>query len=437
NTYTGQTNINAGIVQITTASALGVPTGNAVVASGATLQLNPGAATTFLSKQILLSGQGMGLTQSTLLMGTGALQNIANFASPWTGNISLNSSDASLSSTQNTVTISGAISGTGGLAKLGAGTIVIAAPDAHTGATTIVVGTLTVNGVGQILNTSGITEKVNASLTLDNTGTNLTGRLGAAPLTLNNATLTFLGNNTPGVLTTETLASVTLNSGSSFINPTSDTGLNAAASLTIGTLNRTTGSTVAFVPGGSVGITGSLNSAFNKILINTPGTGVTTFGTGGAANGNTTFNSNILPWATVSTLGGLSAQYDFLTFNGTSVAAYTNYKTSIAAAGATDIVRLTANETMTANKVVGAVLYAGTTGGAGTGTITQNNFTLGVASGAVLSEGNNTLTLNGGTVDFGSAEGILGQNNANIAVNSSLTGTGGLTIVDTQGGGLT
>ena len=121
---------------------------------------------------------------------------------------------------------------------------------------------------------------------------------------------------------------------------------------------------------------------------------------------------------------------------GNSIAAFTNYKTSIAAAGPTDIVRLTASETMTANKIVNAILYAGTTAGGGI-TITQNDFTLSVASGAILSMGNKTLTISGGTVDFGSAEGILNQNNANIDVNSTITGTGGLTITDTTAGTIT
>ena len=47
----------------------------------------------------------------------------------------------------------------------------------------------------------------------------------AANVTLNNATLNFLGNNTAGVVTTETLGTVTLNSGASFINSQSGTGL--------------------------------------------------------------------------------------------------------------------------------------------------------------------------------------------------------------------
>jgi len=40
-------------------------------------------------------------------------------------------------------------------------------------------------------------------------------------------------------------------------------------------------------------------------------------------------------------------------------------------------------------------------------------------------------------VDFGSAEGILQNNNANIVVNSSLTGTGGLTVTGTTAGSVT
>src|SRR5262249_27475442 len=237
-------------------------------------------------------------------------------------------------------------------------------------------------------------------------------------LTLNNGVFNYVGNNTPGAASVEALATLGVNSGSSFVNQTSGSGLNASATLTVGALTRNPGSTVSFLPGGTASINNSFNTPFNRILVNTFGAG-------------TTLSNGILPWATVGSLGGTPNQFDFVTFTAVgpsnSVTPFTNYKTSLAAAGPTDTVRLTANETMTANKTVNAVLFAGTTANASI-TITQNNFTLAVASGALLAEGNNTLTLNGGTVDFGAAEGILGQNNANIAVNSTLTGTGGLTI---------
>ena len=149
NTYTGQTNINAGIVQLTTASAnnttnspiitpLGAVTGSVIVTSGATLQLNPLFAATFASKPLVLNGTGMGLTTSTSLLGTGAFQNIANFASTWTGAITLGTNDASngtddtLSSTTNTLTITGPISGSGGLTKVGAGTIALGGAETYT-----------------------------------------------------------------------------------------------------------------------------------------------------------------------------------------------------------------------------------------------------------------------------------------------------------------
>src|SRR5262249_41882263 len=47
------------------------------------------------------------------------------------------------------------------------------------------------------------------------------------------------------------------------------------------------------------------------------------------------------------------------------------------------------------------------------------------------------LTISGGTVDFGPAEGLLNQNNANIVVNSTLSGTGGLTATNTTAGTIT
>ena len=101
------------------------------------------------------------------------MENIANFAITWTGTIVLNTADATISNTAttatNALTLSGAISGSGGLTKVGVAVVAIAAPDTHTGATTVSAGQLTVNGVGQILNTSAVTLNVGTQLNLDNT----------------------------------------------------------------------------------------------------------------------------------------------------------------------------------------------------------------------------------------------------------------------------
>ena len=520
NSYTGQTNINAGAVQLTTPttqnntnsnviSPLGAVTGSVIVSSGATLQLNTtlaavqsnnnlNNAVVYASKTLVLNGQGLGAEPSGLLEPTGALENIANqpnipgtsnFPQIWTGNIVLNTPNVVLSNIAGTnigtgqisvtnnnpnnspPTITGVISGTGDLTKVGTGSIALGAAETYTGATTVTVGTLVVNGVGQILNTSGVTLNPNAvlnagtitatqtMLTLDNTanvgassspfqalvggfsttGITISGRLmnGANPanLTLDNGVFNFLGNNTPGVLSQDALGTVTVNSGASYFNQTSGGAVGASAVFTINTLTRVQGGTLTFLSGGIANINASIGSSLNKILINTLGSGVSLFNTSG--------NSNILPWATIGSLGGtgpgganIEQQYDFVTLIGTapfSVGVFTNYKTTIASAGANDIVRLVANETLTQNKVVGGIMFAGTTTGASI-TITQANYTLGVASGAIMAMGNNTLTISGGTVDIGTAEGILDQNDVTITVNSSLTGTGGLTLTNTYAG---
>src|SRR5262249_30764019 len=150
----------------------------------------------------------------------------------------------------------------------------------------VTAGTLTLNGLGQLLNTSGVTlnPSTNAvtvgTMNIDNTGTNLTGRLmsGASPanLVLNNAILNFLGNNTSGVLTPETLGTVTVNSGASFISSQSGSGLGASVTLTIGTLARNTGATVGFMASLNTGaVTAQLNSPNDQILINNLGSGAT------------------------------------------------------------------------------------------------------------------------------------------------------------------
>src|SRR5207302_2021013 len=135
----------------------------------------------------------------------------------------------------------------------------------------------------------GVGVLVSAALTLDNTGTNLSGRLMSGPgapanLALNNANVNFFGSNLPGALTAESLGTVSLNSGASFLTSRSGGNLGATATLTIGQLSRSPGSTVTFLPGGASGTNQNLNTPFNQVLVNAFGPGVA------LVNG-------ILPWA--------------------------------------------------------------------------------------------------------------------------------------------
>ena len=91
--------------------------------------------------------------------------------------------------------------------------------------------------------------------------------------------------------------------------------------------------------------------------------------------------------------------------------------------------RLLSGETLTSNKVVGAIMFPGSS--AGNQTITLGNYTLGVTSGAIASDGSNNLTISGGTIDFGAAEGIIGHTQAQLTISSTIAGSGGLTIFNT------
>jgi autotransporter-associated beta strand protein len=132
--YTGATNVEAGTLQ---AGAAGVfaPASAFTVASGATLALD-----NFNQTIGSLAGSG------NVTLGTATLT---------TGNDNTNT------------TFAGALSGSGGLTKIGTGTFVLAGSNPYTGATIVSGGTLEVDGA--IAASSGVT--VNAGATLSGTGT--------------------------------------------------------------------------------------------------------------------------------------------------------------------------------------------------------------------------------------------------------------------------
>ncbi|MGU3494197.1 autotransporter-associated beta strand repeat-containing protein [Xanthobacteraceae bacterium A53D] len=121
NTYSGNTNILAGILQISNGSALGGTTSLATVSSGATLQVF-GDITA--QKAIRLSGTGA-------TGATGALENVSG-ANTISGNVQL-LADSTVSVDAGTLTLSGGLSGTGyTLDLVGTGTLVLSGSSAAT-----------------------------------------------------------------------------------------------------------------------------------------------------------------------------------------------------------------------------------------------------------------------------------------------------------------
>src|SRR5262249_5320960 len=131
-------------------------------------------------------------------------------------------------------------------------------------------------------------------------------------------------------------------------------------------------------------------------------------------------NGGILPYATVGATNGNFT--DFATYdtaNG-SIATFTGYAASLAAAGPGDTVKLGGAETLTGNKTVNALLLAG-------GTVREGGFTRALGSGGLASS-TGTGTVIGGTLSFDGVEGVILTNTgATTTVNSSITGTAGLT----------
>jgi fibronectin-binding autotransporter adhesin len=154
NTYSGATTINAGVINIQNATALGTTGGGTTVNNGAALQVQGNIAVG--NEALTLNGSG--------IANDGALRNISGTNS-MSGAVTLGSA-ATIGSDAGTLTLSGAVtnvgflltetgagnvtlggvvSGTGGLTKNGSGTLTLTGSNTFTGTTTVNAGVLALN----------------------------------------------------------------------------------------------------------------------------------------------------------------------------------------------------------------------------------------------------------------------------------------------------
>jgi autotransporter-associated beta strand protein len=133
NSYGGGTSITAGTLNIQNSAALGAASAGVTVADGATLELQGGIEVD--SEALSLSGSGVA--------GGGALRNIGG-ANTWMGSVIL-ATTSTVAVAADSLTISGHISGTGGLMKTGPGTLALTNTTSNfTGPVTLVDGRTTV-----------------------------------------------------------------------------------------------------------------------------------------------------------------------------------------------------------------------------------------------------------------------------------------------------
>jgi fibronectin-binding autotransporter adhesin len=196
--FTGNTVINAGTLQMGNARALGSSgSGSVTVNSGGTLALsNTGTVAT---KALTLNGSGAG--------GDGALNNVSG-TNTWAGTVNL-ASTSTVGVSAGQLTISGAISGSGGLTKAGPNTLILTGNNTFTGTTTVNAGTLNLNGSGSNKALGGTSEVV-----INSGGTVLFSKANqinsVANMTLNGGTL-----NTAGFA--QTLNTMTFSTNSTLI----------------------------------------------------------------------------------------------------------------------------------------------------------------------------------------------------------------------------
>jgi autotransporter-associated beta strand protein len=216
NSYTGATVVAAGTLRLGNNTALGTATGGTTVSSGAVLDLG---SRTVSAEPLTLNGTGINSGGALINSGT------------WGGPVTL-ASASSVGGTS-TTTLSGMISGTGNLTKVGTSILVVAGVNTYTGDTMVSSGTLRVNGT---LASGGGTVTVNSGATLGGIGS-----IQRAVTAADGAILTP-GSPTTGALTVN---SCTLNGegtlnlvpGVTQLNITTADGLNPAGGAGSVTLN--------------------------------------------------------------------------------------------------------------------------------------------------------------------------------------------------------
>ncbi|WGD29981.1 autotransporter-associated beta strand repeat-containing protein [Ancylobacter sp. WKF20] len=240
NTYTGDTTVSAGTLQIGDGGSTGSILGDVAVASGATLAFNRTDSLTFSG---VISGDG-DLTQAgsgtLILTGTSSFTGTTTIAA---GTLQLGDGGTSgalagpilnnaalVFDRSDNLTYADAISGTGTLTKQGAGTLTLTGTNSFTGATTVSAGTLAISGGASLADGARLTVGAGATLSLDDADETVGSLAGAGTVALGSHTLTAGGDGT----------------SSSFSGTLSGTGgltKTGAGTLTLSGTNTSTGTT--------------------------------------------------------------------------------------------------------------------------------------------------------------------------------------------------
>jgi fibronectin-binding autotransporter adhesin len=446
NTYTGATTINGGTLSIATitnggvSGSLGNSTTNAtnLVLGGGTLEY---------------TGSASGSTNRDFTLTAGT-----------TSGISVTNSTASLTMSGNAATT------TGGLTKVGAGTLVLSGANTYTGTTTVSAGNLTLTGGSAISNSGAVTLANTAGAILHVAQSETIGTLSGGGAIGGNvsiaggqslgitATSTFNGSITgAGALVKSGANTLTLNGSSDYTGGTTiNLGtLSAGANNALGngalTINASGSNTFLNLNGTNQTITSLTVLGANASVIQNQGggNGTMTFNLADGVTSNSTsmfyFRDQSSGTGTLALVKTGNGTLDFSVLN----AANTAYSGGLTVNGGTFSYNSTAT---TAALGSGSItLGGGTLNYTGSSSVTiANNATLTAGTTSTLNNANGTVTISATIAGSGnltkSGAGTLTLSGANTYTGDTLVSAGTLTLsnalalqnstIDTSGAGV-
>ncbi|MHA3775178.1 autotransporter-associated beta strand repeat-containing protein [Verrucomicrobiota bacterium sgz303538] len=410
--------------------------GGATITAPRTVTLNANQTVGSIGFNSAQSYTISGANTLTLNNGTDPVAQITNAQGTHTLGVALNAVSPTTQFTvltaADTLTVSGPLSGTTNLIKNGEGTLNLTATNSYVGNTTLSSGTLALSGAGTLGNTANALMVSGGTLNLGGT-TQTTGALTISGGTLSNGTLKPASLSSTGTGTSTISANIT-----GAIGVTQD----GTGTLKLAGNNSYTGDTVVNAGAVAISSLNSLGSATNSLVFN-----------GGALQVDGTSVANLGTHALVGFPSAINLTDSGNTFTFTDITAFG----TLVKQGAGKLVM---NGTNTFDSFASPSVQGGTleitgsfTGGDGNGGIeiapnTGSSATLSVVPGATVNTGRviiggNTANTSGGSGTLIQTGGTInarqwftvgsGTNSANTGASGVFTMTGGVLNASTSG----